>query len=91
MLERKKGRTLLGKRKALGTIETRRTKKSRKMEGTLERHSLLQFGQLSKLSFDNLPPSSAADSSELRNELGSVGADGDWGEKEFILSQDFFW
>ncbi|XP_022563889.1 wee1-like protein kinase isoform X3 [Brassica napus] len=90
MVERKKGRTLLGKRKALGTIETRRTKKSRKMEGTLERHSLLQFGQLSKLSFDNLTPSSAADSSELRNELGSVGADGDWGEKEFILSQDFF-
>ncbi|KAJ0236218.1 Wee1-like protein kinase [Hirschfeldia incana] len=62
------------------------------MEGTLERRSLLQFGQLSKLSFDNRPPpSSAADSSsELRNELGSVGADGDCGEKEFILSQDFF-
>ncbi|WZZ11687.1 hypothetical protein YC2023_097608 [Brassica napus] len=57
------------------------------MEGTLERHSLLQFGQLSKLSFDNRPPSNAAESSELRNELG---ADGDWGEKEFILSQDFF-
>ncbi|CAN7036566.1 unnamed protein product, partial [Brassica rapa subsp. trilocularis] len=87
LLERKKGRRLLGKRKGLGTIETRRTKKSRKMEGTLERHSLLQFGQLSKLSFDNRPPSNAAESSELRNELG---ADGDWGEKEFILSQDFF-
>ncbi|XP_018447732.1 wee1-like protein kinase isoform X2 [Raphanus sativus] len=62
------------------------------MEGTLERHSLLQLGQLSKLSFDNRPPpSNAADSSsELRNELGSVGADADYGEKEFILSQDFF-
>ncbi|KAL0697245.1 hypothetical protein Bca4012_053367 [Brassica carinata] len=59
------------------------------MEGTLERHSLLQFGQLSKLSFDNRPPSNAAEdsSSELRNELGSFGTDA---EKEFILSQDFF-
>ncbi|CAH8283625.1 unnamed protein product [Eruca vesicaria subsp. sativa] len=49
------------------------------MEGTIERHSLLQFGQLSKLS---------ESSSELRNELGS--APEDCGEKEFILSQDFF-
>ncbi|ESQ36635.1 hypothetical protein EUTSA_v10007445mg [Eutrema salsugineum] len=96
----KKGRTLLAKRKTLGTIKTRRTKKNRKMEGTLERHSLLQFGQLSKLSFDNRPPSNVAssafqglldsESSELRNHLGSVDADADCGEKEFILSQDFF-
>ncbi|KAJ0229369.1 Wee1-like protein kinase [Hirschfeldia incana] len=86
----KKGRTLLAKRKPLGAIDT---KKSREMEGTLERHSLLQFGQISKLSFDNRPPSSAAgssSSSELRNELGSVDGDGDCGEKSFILSQDFF-
>ncbi|KAF8044964.1 hypothetical protein N665_5926s0001 [Sinapis alba] len=78
MFERKKGRTVLATRKTLGTIGTRRTKKSRKMEGTLERHSLLQLGQLSN---------AAESSSELRNELGSVGGAGD---KEFILSQDFF-
>ncbi|XP_018509712.2 wee1-like protein kinase isoform X2 [Brassica rapa] len=84
----KKGRTLLAKRKkSLGAIDTRRTKKSREMEG----HSLLRFGQLTKLSFDNRPPSNAAESSsELRNELGSVDGDGDCGEKGFILSQDFF-
>ncbi|KAH0866718.1 hypothetical protein HID58_083929 [Brassica napus] len=83
-----KGRTLLAKRKkSLGAIDTRRTKKSREMEG----HSLLRFGQLTKLSFDNRPPSNAAESSsELRNELGSVDGDGDCGEKGFILSQDFF-
>lgn len=90
----KKGRTLLAKSKTLGTIKTRRTKKIRKMEGTLERHSLFQFGQLSKLSFDSRPSSnvpSSADSSELRNQLGSVDADTNCGEKDFILSQDFFW
>ncbi|CAN6909055.1 unnamed protein product [Brassica oleracea] len=84
----KKGRTVLAKRKkSLGAIDTRRTKKSREMEG----HSLLRFGQLTKLSFDNRPPSNAAESSsELRNELGPVDGDGDCGEKGFILSQDFF-
>lgn len=72
------------------------------MDGTLERHSLLQFDQLSNLSFDNRPPSNVpssaafqglldSESSELRNQLGSVDADIDCGEKEFILSQDFFW
>ncbi|KAL0758165.1 hypothetical protein Bca101_095833 [Brassica carinata] len=57
----------------------------------MEGHSLLRFGQLTKLSFDNRPPSNAAESSsELRNELGPVEGDGDCGEKGFILSQDFF-
>ncbi|XP_010457300.1 PREDICTED: wee1-like protein kinase [Camelina sativa] len=90
MFEKKGGRTLLAKSKTLGT---RRTKKVRKMEGTLERHSLLHFGQLSKISFENLPPSnvpSSADSSELRNQLGSADADTNCPEKDFILSQDFF-
>lgn len=77
----KEGRRVLAKRKTLCTIDT---KKSGEMEGTLERHSLLQFGQLSN------PAESS--SSELRNELGSVdGGGGDCGEKSFILSQDFFW
>ncbi|KAG2260455.1 hypothetical protein Bca4012_008467 [Brassica carinata] len=92
MFDKKGRRTLLAKRKAPGaTIETRRAKKSREMEGTLERHSALQFDQLSKFPFDNRPPSNAADSSsELRNELDSADGDGDCGEKGFILSQDFF-
>lgn len=90
----KKGRTLLAKSKTLGTIKTIRTKKVRKMEGTLERHALLQFGQFSNFSFENCPSSSnvaSSDSSELRNQLVSVDADADCGDKEFILSQDFFW
>lgn len=97
----KNGRTLLAKRKTLGTIQTTRTKKNQKMEGTLERHPLIQLGKFSKLSFENRPPSNAAssafqslldsESSELRNQLGPVDADADCGEKEFILSQDFFW
>ncbi|AAF02869.1 Similar to Wee1 protein kinase [Arabidopsis thaliana] len=96
----KNGRTLLAKRKTQGTIKTRASKKIRKMEGTLERHSLLQFGQLSKISFENRPSSNVAssafqglldsDSSELRNQLGSADSDANCGEKDFILSQDFF-
>uniref|UniRef100_A0A1J3JEL7 Wee1-like protein kinase n=1 Tax=Noccaea caerulescens TaxID=107243 RepID=A0A1J3JEL7_NOCCA len=96
----KNGRTLLAKRKTLGTNQTTRTKKNQKMEGTLERHPLIQFEKFSKLSFENRPPSNAAssafqslldsESSELRNQLGPVDADADCGEKEFILSQDFF-
>ncbi|KFK22160.1 hypothetical protein AALP_AAs71985U000100 [Arabis alpina] len=65
------------------------------MESTLERHSLLQFGQLSKLSFDNRPPSNPpsstaflrgdSESSELRNQLGFVDVDADCGEKSLFL------
>ncbi|CAN8311051.1 unnamed protein product [Cochlearia groenlandica] len=91
----KKGRTLLAKSKTLEPIKTTRTKKNRKKEETLERHSLLKFCQ-----FSERPPSNVAssaftglhdsESSELRNQLGSVDSDTNCGEKGFILSQDFF-
>ncbi|CAH8336810.1 unnamed protein product [Eruca vesicaria subsp. sativa] len=77
MLEKKGGGRVMGKRKTLGAeIDTRRTKKSREMEGTF---SLLQF--------DNRPSSELR--KELGT--ACVDGDGDCGgEKSFILSQDFF-
>ncbi|KFK23952.1 hypothetical protein AALP_AAs53926U000100, partial [Arabis alpina] len=67
---------------------------------TLLKKTNKTLGQLSKLSFDNRPPSNPpssttflrgdSESSELRNQLGFVDVDADCGEKEFILSQYFF-
>ncbi|XP_010522772.1 PREDICTED: wee1-like protein kinase [Tarenaya hassleriana] len=89
------------KRKTLGTINRRRAKKNRKMNGPLERHLQLQLEQFSKLPFGGHHQSANAassafqnlldsESSELRSQLDAVDGDPGGDEKDFILSQDFF-